>query len=251
VSVTESDIQDLPPEDWGDGPAAYEPGHAPIDGRTPPQDMAAEQSVLGAMMISKDAIADVVESVRGPDYYRPAHEAIHDAIVDLYSRGEPADMVTVADELARRGELQRIGGAPYLHTLSANVPIAANAGYYAEIVHEKAVLRRLIDAGTKVVQIGNRGEGEVAVDVEVADSDDERAAGLMNRESLPEDAGMIFVFPEDHSGGFWMKDTLIPLSIAFADADGRILRILDMTPCEVDPCRIYDPAVSYRSALEV
>jgi uncharacterized membrane protein (UPF0127 family) len=95
------------------------------------------------------------------------------------------------------------------------------------------------------------GEGEVAVDVEVADSDEERARGLMNRESLPENAGMIFVFAEEHSGGFWMKDTLIPLSIAFAGADGRILRILDMEPCEADPCRIYDPAVSYRSALEV
>lgn len=95
------------------------------------------------------------------------------------------------------------------------------------------------------------GEEEVAVDVEVADSDQERAVGLMHRESLPEDAGMLFVFSEEASGGFWMKDTLIPLSIAFADADGRVLRILDMEPCEDDPCPIYDPGVSYRSALEV
>ena len=129
-----------------------EPG-TPGD-RTPPQDMAAEQSVLGAMMISKDAIADVTEALRGADFYRPSHETIHDAIIDLYGRGEPVDMVTVAAELQRRGELQRIGGAPYLHTLSANVPIAANAGYYAEIVREKAMLRKLVDAGTKIVQIG-------------------------------------------------------------------------------------------------
>ncbi|MFC5730282.1 replicative DNA helicase [Nocardioides vastitatis] len=153
-----------PPEQWGDGPAPYAPGEAPQQsggGRTPPQDMAAEQSVLGAMLISKDAIADVVEVLRGVDYYRPAHEAIHDAILDLYGRGEPADMVTVAGELQRRGELQRIGGAPYLHTLAANVPIAANAGFYAEIVREKAILRRLVDAGTKIVQISYAGEGEV------------------------------------------------------------------------------------------
>ncbi|GAA4816584.1 hypothetical protein GCM10025786_23180 [Nocardioides caeni] len=150
-----------PPSEWGDGPAAHAPGEAPTGGRTPPQDMAAEQSVLGAMLISKDAIADVVESVRGVDYYRPAHEAIHDAILDLYGRGEPADMVTVADELGRRGELQRIGGASYLHTLAANVPIAANAGFYAEIVREKAILRRLVEAGTKIVQISYAGEGEV------------------------------------------------------------------------------------------
>ena len=70
-------------------------------------------------------------------------------------------MVTVAAELQRRGELQRIGGAPYLHTLAANVPIAANAGFYADIVREKAILRRLVDAGTKIVQIGYAGEGQV------------------------------------------------------------------------------------------
>ena len=154
----------MPPEpDWGDGPASYSPGEAPSrpGDRTPPQDNAAEQSVLGSMLISKDAIADVVEAVRGTDFYRPAHEVVYDAIIDLYGRGEPADPVTVAAELQRRGELQRIGGAPYLHTLSANVPIAANAGYYAEIVREKAILRRLVEAGTKIVQIGYAGEGQV------------------------------------------------------------------------------------------
>ena len=149
--------------DWGDGPAAYEPGDAPRGpaDRTPPQDNAAEQSVLGSMLISKDAIADVVEVLQGVDYYRPAHEVIHDAIIDLYGRGEPADPITVSAELLRRGELQRVGGAPYLHTLSANVPIAANAGYYAEIVREKAILRRLVEAGTRIVAMGYAGEGQV------------------------------------------------------------------------------------------
>ena len=78
-------------------------------GRQPPQDMAAEQSVLGGMLLSKDAIADVNEILRGTDFYRPAHEIIHDSIVDLYGRGEPADPVTVAAELQRRGELQKVG----------------------------------------------------------------------------------------------------------------------------------------------
>ena len=91
--------------------------------------------------------------------------------------------------------------------------------------------------------IETAGAGEVVVAVEVADSADERQVGLMGRESLPEDAGMIFLFDEDTSGGFWMKDTLIPLSIAFADADGTIVSILDMEPCEADPCEIYDPGV--------
>ena len=85
--------------------------------RTPPQDLQAEQSVLGGMLLSKDAIADVVEVLRERDFYRPAHELIYDAILDLYGRGEPADAVTVAAELTKRGDIARAGGAPYLHTL--------------------------------------------------------------------------------------------------------------------------------------
>ncbi|MGL5828136.1 MAG: DnaB-like helicase C-terminal domain-containing protein, partial [Angustibacter sp.] len=130
--------------------------HPPTDSfdRTPPQDVAAEQSVLGGMMLSKDAIADVVEVLRGTDFYRPAHELIYDAILDLYGRGEPADAVTVSDELTRMGSLSRIGGVPYLHTLISSVPTAANAGFYSRIVRDRAILRRLVEAGTKIVQLG-------------------------------------------------------------------------------------------------
>lgn len=126
-------------------------------GRQPPHDMAAEQSVLGGMLLSKDAIADVVEVLRPGDFYRPAHQAVYDTILDLYGRGEPADPVTVAAGLDRRGELKRIGGAPYLVTLTQTVPTAANAGFYAEIVAEKAILRRLVEAGTRIVQFGYAG----------------------------------------------------------------------------------------------
>lgn len=126
-------------------------------GRQPPQDLAAEQSVLGGMMLSKDAIADVLEKLRPGDFYRPAHQNVYDAVLDLYARGEPADAVTVAAELDRRGLLRRMGGALYLHTLISTVPTAANAGYYAGIVAEKALLRRLVEAGTRVVQYGYAG----------------------------------------------------------------------------------------------
>lgn len=132
--------------------------------RHPPQDVAAEQSVLGGMMLSKDAIADVVEAVRSNDFYRPAHQAIYDCVLDLYGRGEPADAITVSAELERRQELQRVGGAPYMHTLIATVPTAANAGYYAEIVSEKAVLRRLVEAGTRIVQLGYHGSEGAAIE---------------------------------------------------------------------------------------
>ncbi|WP_108718707.1 replicative DNA helicase [Miniimonas sp. S16] len=127
--------------------------------RTPPQDAAAEQSVLGGMMLSKDAIADVVEEIRAADFYRPAHEMVYDAIVDLYGRGQPTDVITVADELTKRGELGRVGGHGYLHTLISSVPTAANAGYYAGIVRERAVLRKLVEAGTRIVQLGYAADG--------------------------------------------------------------------------------------------
>ncbi len=95
------------------------------------------------------------------------------------------------------------------------------------------------------------GAGDVVVHVEVADTSAERARGLMGRQQLPEDAGMVFLFPENTTSSFWMKDTLIPLSIAFYGADGRIVRILDMEPCRRDPCPVYDPQATYRGALEV
>lgn len=129
--------------------------------RTPPHDDAAEQAVLGGMMLSKDAIADVVEVIGGgADFYKPAHESIYDAIITLYGRGEPADAITVIDELKKRGELNQVGGGAYLHSLVAAVPTAANAGFYAEIVAERAMLRRLVEAGTKIVQLGYQGDGE-------------------------------------------------------------------------------------------
>ncbi|HEV7847801.1 MAG TPA: replicative DNA helicase [Mycetocola sp.] len=129
--------------------------------RTPPHDMLAEQSALGGMLLSKDAVADVVESVRGVDFYIPKHEIIFDAILSLYSHGEPTDVITVTDELIKTGELSRAGGADYLHTLTRLVPTAANAGFYASIVAERALLRRLVEAGTRIVQMGYAGEGEV------------------------------------------------------------------------------------------
>jgi replicative DNA helicase len=142
VSIAELDVSSY--SGRSDGP----------DDRVPPQDVHAEQSVIGGMLLSKDAIADVVEVLRGHDFYRPAHELVFEAVLDLYARGEPADAVTVSAELTRAGQLMRVGGADYLVTLIQTVPTAANAGYYAHIVAEKAVLRRLVTAGTRIVQMG-------------------------------------------------------------------------------------------------
>lgn len=152
MSITD----DVRADGWAQRPSSAGPGEPFVDqaDRTPPQDIAAEQCVLGGMLLSKDAIADVVEILKPGDFYRPAHTTIYETILDLYTRGEPADAITVAAALADAGELARVGGAPYLHTLIASVPTAANAAYYARIVAERAVLRRLIEAGTRIVQLG-------------------------------------------------------------------------------------------------
>jgi replicative DNA helicase len=146
--------------DRGRDSDAWEGGGSSFE-RVPPQDLEAEQSVLGGMLLSKDAIADVIEVIKGHDFYRPAHETVYQAILDLYAKGEPADPITVAAELTRRGEITRVGGAAYLHSLVQTVPTAANAEYYAEIVHERAVLRRLVEAGTRITQMGYAADGDV------------------------------------------------------------------------------------------
>ncbi|WFE25634.1 replicative DNA helicase [Solwaraspora sp. WMMD791] len=158
MSITDDRQTDARPARPAGPPGPPTPPPGPPTGggfdRTPPQDIAAEQCVLGGMLLSKDAIADVVEILKSHDFYRPIHATIFDAVLDLYGRGEPADPITVAAALADSGDIGRIGGAPYLHTLIASVPTAANASYYARIVAERAVLRRLVEAGTKIVQLG-------------------------------------------------------------------------------------------------
>ena len=147
--------------------------------RVPPQDVVAEQSVLGAMLMSKQAIDPASELLSGRDFYRPAHELIFETIIDLTNRGEPVDALTVSHELQRRGELARVGGAPYLHTLVNTVPNVASADYYASIVREKAVLRRLIEVGNRISSLGwaETGELDALVDTaqkEVMDVDSSR-----------------------------------------------------------------------------
>ena len=140
-------------------------GPPPSLDRTPPQDVAAEASVLGGMLLSKDAISDVLEVLKPHDFYRPAHQAVYEAVLDLFGRGEPADAITVGALLASTGELSRMGGLPYLHTLVSGVPTAANAGYYAKIVAERAILRRLVEAGTRIAQLGYSTDGQEVDDL--------------------------------------------------------------------------------------
>lgn len=127
--------------------------------RIPPQDVEAERSVLGGMMLNKDAIADVLEVLIAGDFYRPAHEIIFNAILEIFGRGEPADAITVSSEVAKNGDLERVGGRTYIFDLVNSVPTAANAGYYAQIVADQAKLRTLIEVGTRITQLGYTTDG--------------------------------------------------------------------------------------------
>ena len=125
--------------------------------RHPPANKDAEQGVLGSMLLNPSTLIEVIEELDPEDFYYPAHSIIYHAMLDLYSENKRIDPVILASRLDRSHDLDRVGGAPYLHTLLSSVPTAANARYYAEIVAEKAVLRRLVDAGTRVVELGFEG----------------------------------------------------------------------------------------------
>ena len=131
------------------------------DPRAAPHNLEAEQSTLGGMLLSQEAVAEVIEEVAGVDFYAGKHELIYNAILNLFGRGEPTDVIAVTDELNKQANLLRAGGSDYLHSLASYVPTAANAGYYAKIVGDKAILRRLIDAGTRIAQSGYDSQGEV------------------------------------------------------------------------------------------
>ena len=120
----------------------------------PPQNLDAEESVLGAMMLSPGAIGAVSEVLDASDFYRESHAKIYRAALALYAKGEPVDAITLVDELEERGELEEVGGRVRIHELAALVPATANAGHYARIVREMATLRGLIRAGSEVAQLG-------------------------------------------------------------------------------------------------
>ena len=130
--------------------------------QVPPQNLDAEESVLGAMMLSPSAIAAVSEvfSPDGREFYRESHARIYRAALALYAKGEPVDAITLVDELDERGELEEVGGKVRVHELAALVPASANAGHYAQIVKEAATLRGLIRVGGEIARLGWERPGE-------------------------------------------------------------------------------------------
>ncbi|HEV3400552.1 MAG TPA: replicative DNA helicase [Acidimicrobiales bacterium] len=144
---------------------------APGTGRVPPHNLEAEESLLGAMLLSRDAIVAAVEAqVSGDDFYKPAHGHVFEAITSLYGQGEPADPVTVAEELRRAGVLDAVGGPAALISLQAHTPAIGNATRYASIVEEYALLRRLIAVAGEIAELGYSVPDDVLTTIDTAES---------------------------------------------------------------------------------
>lgn len=199
----------------GPGPGDAALLRVPAGGR--PEDIEAEMAVLGGMLLSRDAVGDVSELLRGPaDFYRPAHGVIYAAVLDLYGRGEPVDAVTAAAELSRRGELERVGGAPYLHTLISQVPAAANAEYYADLMRDSAQVRRLGEAVIRIGQLTAARQGTAAELIDQAEAELFGVAGARTESSFaPVGDGYLAMLEEAENGG----DALGGTPTGFADLD--------------------------------
>ncbi len=153
------------------------------DGRVPPQNLEAEESVIGAMMLSAEAIADVVEILQPEDFYRSANARIYEALRGIYARGEPVDLITAVEILKRQGILDQVGGPLYLRDLVDQVPTPASAGHYARIVSQTALLRRLISAAADVMEMAYSAPEDPE---RVADEAEQRIYDVARREDKDE-----------------------------------------------------------------
>lgn len=131
-------------------------------GRIPPQNIEAEQSVLGSMLLDRETIPAVTEILKSEDFYREDHREIFEAILDLFDKAEPIDLITVSEQLKLRGTLDAVGGLEYLTHIATSVPTTANAKYYSRIVEEKSILRNLIKASSEIVNMGYEASEEVS-----------------------------------------------------------------------------------------
>ncbi|MDP8946145.1 MAG: replicative DNA helicase, partial [Actinomycetota bacterium] len=146
--------------------------------RVPPHDLDAERAVIGAMLVSETAVAAVAERLAAEDFYSEVHRIIYGAMMRLYSRGEPIDQLTLTNELRSVNEFERIGGRPYVFQIVESVPTAANAGRYADIVRGKALLRAIIDVGSRITENAFREPEDVS---EALDSAEQLVYGVSNR----------------------------------------------------------------------
>jgi replicative DNA helicase len=190
--------------------------------RVPPHDLQAEESLLGAMLLSRDAIASAVESCRTDDFYRPAHGHIFDAICSLYAQGEPSDPVTVADELKRADLLEAAGGTGNLIGLQANTPAIANAARYARIVQEHALLRRLISVAGEIAEMGYSLPDDVTTAMDRAEAMVFEVAERRVTDSLKPLRELLAVTLDHLEALYNRGDTITGVPTGFTDLDERL-----------------------------
>ncbi len=189
-------------------------------GRIPPHNVEAEQSVLGAMILDKDALITVTEIIKSDDFYKDAHKEIYDAIIDLYNSDEPVDLVTLSDELRNRGTLDALGGVTYLSDLSTSGILTSNAKYYAKIVEEKALLRRLIQASAHIIEKGYEAE-EAETLLDMAEKSIFDISQKKNREGFSPIKEILLETFERIEQLHANKGAITGLSTGFADMDRK------------------------------
>ena len=195
---------------------------APRAARVPPHNLQAEESLLGAMLLSKDAIASAVETVGVGDFYKPAHGHVFDAITSLYGAGEPVDPVTVAEELRRAGLLESVGGQGALVGLQATTPATASAGRYAKIVEEHALLRRMIYVAGEIAERAYGLPDDVTKSIDEAESMVFSVAERRVTDTTKDLDSMLNVYLDRLAQLYERKEDVIGLPTGYADLDNLL-----------------------------
>lgn len=189
-------------------------------GKVPPHSLEAEQSALGAMILDKDAVTEVVELITDEDFYKEAHKAIFTGIIELYNRNEPVDIVTLSEELNKQGIIESIGGLEYLADLTTMGVVTTNAKYYAKIIEEKSMLRRLIRASSEIIEKGFSAE-EADHLLDLAEKSIFDISQKKNREGLEAIKDVLLKTYEQIEILYGSEHALTGLSTGFTDLDGK------------------------------
>ena len=187
--------------------------------RVPPQNIEAEQSVIGAMLIDKNAVSIVTEKLTPEDFYRQAHQLIFSAMLTLYSKNEPIDMITVVDELKKMDKLDDVGGISYVTLLANAVPTAANAKYHAQIVEDKSQLRQLVEGATAIASMGYEGSEDVR---DIMDQAEKMILQISNRKGGKDFAAIDEIVTETLNriaNLMESKDAVTGVATGFSDLD--------------------------------
>lgn len=189
-------------------------------GKIPPHSLEAEQSALGAMILDKDALTEVVELITDDDFYKEAHKAIFRSVIDLYNRNEPVDIVTLSEALLKEGTLNDIGGIEYLSDLTTMGVVTTNAKHYAKIIEEKSMLRRLIRASSEIIEKGFSSE-EADHLLDLAEKSIFDISQKKNREGLEAIKEVLLKTYEQIERLYGSENAITGLSTGFMDLDSK------------------------------